>query len=233
MFLKVPKLRDCKYHCGDKDRKGADLGGGTMIFLTEGDSAAGTMMKKRDSNTQAIFALKGKPFNCFGQKVDKVYQNEELYYMMRALNVEDDIENLRYNKIIIASDADVDGLHIRNLLITFLLSFFEPLVLSGHLYILETPLFRVRNKKQTIYCYDEAERDRAVATLGGMSKQVEITRFKGLGEISPDDFGQFIGPDIRLEPVTVEHMRDVPEMLEFYMGKNTPERRRHIMENLI
>ena len=227
MALKIPKLKDCKYHLGDKKGKGDN----SMIFLTEGQSAAGSMISCRDVNSQAIFSLRGKPRNCFGEKIDKVYENEELYYIMQALNVEDSIEDLRYNKVVIATDSDVDGLHIRNLLITYFLSFFEQLVLSGHLYILETPLFRVRNKKKTIYCYDELERNEAVAMLG--KKSAEVTRFKGLGEISPSEFGQFIGKDIRLINVNVDYMRDVPEMLEFYMGKNTPERREYIMKNLI
>ncbi|MBN1863790.1 MAG: type IIA DNA topoisomerase subunit B, partial [Victivallales bacterium] len=203
----------------------------TMIFLTEGQSAAGSMVSSRDVMTQAIFSLKGKPMNCFGEKVDKIYQNEELFYIMQTLNIEEGVDGLRYNKVVIATDSDIDGLHIRNLLITFFLTYYEPLVLAGHLYILETPLFRVRNKERTCYCYDESERDKALADLG--QKGVEITRFKGLGEISPDEFGQFIGPDIRLISVTVDHMRNVPEMLSFYMGKNTPERRQHIMENLV
>lgn len=226
MTLKIPKLKDCKHHFGDGSLRSDE----TMIFLTEGQSAAGSMVSCRDVMTQAIFSLKGKPLNCFGEKVEKVYQNEELYYIMQTLNIEDDIEELRYNKVVIATDSDVDGLHIRNLLLTFFLTYFEPLVLSGHLHILETPLFRVRNKEKTIYCYDEAERDKAAAQL---SKGLEITRFKGLGEISPDEFGQFIGEDIRLVSVTVDHMRDVPEMLNFYMGKNTPERKNHIMANLV
>ncbi len=227
MSLKIPKLKDCKYHLGDK----GDRGKNSMLFLTEGQSAAGSMVSCRDVLTQAIFSLRGKPLNCFGESFDKVYKNEELYYIMQALDVEDDIENLRYDKVVIATDSDVDGLHIRNLLITYFLTFFEQLVLSGHLYILETPLFRVRNKKETIYCYDEEERDKAVRKLG--TKGVEVTRFKGLGEISPKEFGQFIGEDIRLINVNVDYMRDVPEMLEFYMGKNTPERRDYIVENLV
>jgi topoisomerase-4 subunit B len=229
MSLKIPKLKDCKHHFGD----GSKLSDETMIFLTEGQSASGSMVSCRDVMTQAIFSLKGKPMNCFGEKVDKVYQNEELYYIMQTLNIEEDIEDLRYNKVILATDSDVDGLHIRNLLITFFLTFFEPLVLSGHLYILETPLFKVRNKKETIYCYDEQERDSAIAKLGGLNRGVEVTRFKGLGEISPDEFGQFIGEDIKLVSVTVDHMRNVPEMLNFYMGKNTPDRKNHIMDNLV
>jgi DNA gyrase/topoisomerase IV subunit B len=230
MSLKIPKLKDCKIHYGDKSKRADE----TTIFLTEGQSAAGAMVSCRDVMTQAIFSLKGKPKNCFGEKIEQVYQNEELYYIMKTLNIEDDIESLRYNKVVLATDADVDGLHIRNLLITFFLTFFEPLVLAGHLYILETPLFRARNNRETIYCYSEDERDKSVKKLGGKSgKGVEVTRFKGLGEISPNEFGQFIGEDIRLVSVTVDHMRDVPEMLNFFMGKNTPARKKHIMENLV
>ncbi len=225
MALKIPNLRDCKYHLGDKK------GENSMLFLTEGQSAAGSMVNSRDVYTQAIFSLRGKPLNCHGEKFEKLYDNEELYYIMQALAIEEDIENLRYEKVVIATDADVDGLHIRNLLITFFLTYFEQLVLSGHLYIFETPLFRVRNKAKTIYCYTEEERDVSVKELG--ERSLEITRFKGLGEISPSEFGQFIGEDIRLIKVTLEHMRDVPNMLEFYMGKNTPERRDYIMVNLI
>ena len=227
MTLKIPKLKDCKYHLSDKGDKGKD----TMLFLTEGQSAAGSMVSCRDVLTQAIFSLRGKPLNCFDESFDRIYKNEELYYIMQALNIEEDIENLRYEKVVIATDSDVDGLHIRNLLITYFLTFFEQLVLSGHLYILETPLFRVRNKKKTIYCYDEEERDKAVSELG--PKGIEVTRFKGLGEISPKEFGQFIGEDIRLINVNVDYMRDVPKMLEFYMGKNTLERRDYIIKNLV
>jgi DNA gyrase/topoisomerase IV subunit B len=222
-------LKDCKYHLGDRSGRGEE----TMIFLTEGQSAAGSMVSCRNVYTQAIFSLKGKPLNCFNEKIDKVYQNEELYYIMQALNLEDDIEDLRYNKVVIATDSDVDGLHIRNLLITYFLTFFEQLVLSGHLYILETPLFRVRNKKETIYCYNESERNMAIEKLKSGRSGIEITRFKGLGEISPDEFGQFIGEDIRLQNVTIDHMRNITEMLNFYMGKNTPNRRDHIMNNLV
>lgn len=229
MSLKIPKLKDCKYHLGDSSKHGEK----TMIFLTEGQSAAGSMVSCRNVYTQAIYSLKGKPLNVFGEKFDKLYKNEELYYIMQTLNIEDDIEDLRYNKVVLATDSDVDGLHIRNLLLTFFLTYFEQLVLSGHLFILETPLFRVRNKKETVYCYDEEERDQAVVKLGGLKKGVEITRFKGLGEISPNEFGRFIGDDIRLIEVTVDHMRNVPDMLEFYMGKNTPDRRNHIMDNLV
>ncbi len=226
--LKIPKLKDCKNHLGDNSGKG----GQTMIFITEGQSASGSMISCRDVYNQAIFSLKGKPLNCHKQKLEKVYDNEELYYIMRALDIEDDVENLKYNKVVIATDSDVDGLHIRNLLITFFLTYFEQLVLSGHLYILETPLFRVRTKQKTIYCYNERERDAASLELG---RGVEITRFKGLGEISPNEFGAFIGKDIRLLNVTIDHMRDVPEMLEFFMGDNqkNPERRELIMNKLV
>ncbi len=227
MSLKIPKLKDCKFHLGDRSKRGEE----TMLFLTEGQSATGSMVSCRDVYTQAIFSLKGKPMNCHREAFEKVYKNEELYYIMQALNIEDDIDDLRYNKVIIATDSDVDGLHIRNLLITFFLTFFEQLVLSGHLYVLETPLFRVRNKKKTVYCYHEAERDTAMKKLG--KANLEVTRFKGLGEISPDEFGPFIGEDIKLESVNIDHMRNVPEMLEFYMGKNTPRRREHIMVNLV
>ena len=224
--LRIPKLKDCKFHIGDRS-KFADQ---TMIFLTEGDSAAGSLEVCRDVNCQAIFALRGKPMNCYGEKFDKIYSNEELTFLMQALGIEDDIENLRYDKVVIATDADVDGLHIRNLLITYFLCFFEQLVLSGHLYVLETPLFRVQKpKEKPVYCYSDAERDAAAAKLG---KKAEITRFKGLGEISPKEFGQFIGEDIKLQPVTLENMRNVPELLGFFMGNNTPKRREYIMNNL-
>lgn len=227
MTLKIPKLKDCKYHLDDGSIKGRN----SMLFLTEGQSAAGSMVSCRDVLTQAIFSLRGKPLNCFNQSFDNVYKNEEFYYIMQALNVEEDIENLRYEKVVIATDSDVDGLHIRNLLITFFLTYFEQLVLSGHLYILETPLFRVRNKKETLYCYDEEEMNKSIDELG--KKGIEVTRFKGLGEISPSEFGQFIGKDIRLININVDYMRDVPGILEFYMGENTPERRDYIMNNLI
>jgi DNA gyrase/topoisomerase IV subunit B len=179
-----------------------------------------------------VFSLKGKPLNCFGEKINRVYQNEELYYIMQTLNIEDSLDHLRYAKVIIATDSDVDGLHIRNLLITFFLTFFERLVLAGHLFVLETPLFRVRNKKETIYCYDIEERKKALQKLGN-SKDLEITRFKGLGEISPKEFGAFIGEDMRIRNVTVEHMKGLHDMLSFYMGKNTPARKEHIMHNLV
>jgi len=223
--LKIPNLRDCKYHLND----GTEKGERSMIFLTEGQSAAGSMVSCRDVETQAIFCLRGKPLNCYGQKLAAVYKNEEFYCIMKALGLEDGMEGLRYGKVIIATDADVDGLHIRNLLVTFFLTFFEELVLADRLFILETPLFRVRNKQKTIYCYSERERDEARKALG---KNAEVTRFKGLGEISPSEFGQFIGPDIRLLPVTVENMHSVPELLAFFMGRNTPQRRDYIMEHL-
>jgi len=223
--LKIPKLKDCKYHLED----GED-GGESMIFITEGDSAAGSIVSSRDVMTQAIFALRGKVENMYGKKRASIYKNEELFNMMMALGIENDIEGLRYAKIVIATDADFDGFHIRNLLLTFFLSYFEELVTAGRIYILETPLFRVRTKKETRYCYSEKERDEATAALGG---QTEVTRFKGLGEISPKEFGQFIGEDIRLVPVSVNTLKAVPQVLNFYMGKNTPERREYIMKNLI
>ena len=222
--IKIPKLKDCKYHLSDK-KHGED----STIFLTEGQSAAGSIVSSRDVNTQAIFTLKGKPQNMFGKTKAAIYKNEELYNMMMALGIEDDVENLRYNRVVIATDADFDGFHIRYLLMTFFLTYFEDLVVAGHLYILETPLFRVRNKQETIYCYTEKERDRALKKLRGS----EITRFKGLGEISPREFGQFIGERMRLVKVSVRSMAAVPETLEFYAGRNTPERRDYIMENLI
>jgi topoisomerase-4 subunit B len=222
--LKIPNLKDCKYHLGEKK-----YGDETTIFITEGQSASGSMVSSRDVYTQAIFSLRGKPQNMFGKKRAEIYKNEELYNMMMAIGIENSIEGLRYNKIVIATDADYDGFHIRNLLLTFFLSYFEELVAAGHVYILETPLFRVRNKKETRYCYNEKERDEAMAELSNN----EVTRFKGLGEISPKEFGQFIGPDIRLVKVDIKTLKTIQETLEFYMGKNTPERRSFIMENLI
>jgi len=224
--FKIPKLRDCKYHLGDKHTKADE----TMIFLTEGDSASASIVASRDPLTQAVFSLRGKPLNVFGMHLEQLYKNEEMFNLMNALNVEDDIANLRYNKVILATDADVDGMHIRNLLITFFLTYFEGLVLNGHLYVLETPLFKVRNKVKTLYCYTEEERDKAANEL---KKGLEVTRFKGLGEISPHEFKQFIGNDIRLIPVSVGTFSDIKPTLEFYMGKNTPERKKFIMENLI
>lgn len=223
--LKIPKLKDCKFHLGDRDPRG-DL---STIFVTEGDSATGSMVGARDVYTQAIFSLRGKPQNMFARKRSEIYRNEELYNMMMALGIEDEIDGLRYNRIVIATDADHDGFHIRNLLLTFFLQYFEDLVVAGHIYILETPIFRVRNKAQTRYCYSAAERDLALSEIRGP----EVTRFKGLGEISPREFGQFIGADIRLVPVNVKTIKGIQETLSFYMGKNTPERREFIMENLI
>lgn len=220
------KLRDCRFHFDDaKGEKGAE----SMIFITEGDSASGSITKSRDVETQAVFSLRGKPLNCFQLTKKVVYENEEFNLLQHALNIEDGIEGLRYNKVIIATDADVDGMHIRLLLMTFFLQFFPELVKAGHVFILETPLFRVRNKKETIYCYSDDERVKAIAKLGS---KPEITRFKGLGEISPDEFGNFIGEDIRLQPVILGKEGHVAKLLEFYMGKNTPDRQEFIIDNL-
>lgn len=231
--IRIPKLKDCKYHYNDavsSKKKSKWRGDESMIFLTEGDSAAGSMISCRDVETQAIFALKGKPKNVFNLKKDQIYKNEELFGIVKALNIEDGIEELRYSKIILATDADPDGLHIRNLLLTFFLQFFEAIVLKGYIYILETPLFRVRNKKQTFYCYDEKEKQNAIKALG---KKYEITRFKGLGEISPKEFKNFISQDqMRLQKVNINHSREIYDTLGFYMGKNTDERRDYIMNNL-
>lgn len=221
----IPKLRDCKHHYSDHSAHGER----TQIFLTEGASASTSIVASRDPLTQAVFSLRGKPLNVFGMKIDQLYKNEEMYNLMNVLNIEEGIDKLRYNQVILATDADVDGLHIRNLLITYFLTYFEPLVMTGHLYILETPLFKVRNKDQTLYCYSEEERERAIAKL---KKGVEVTRFKGLGEISPHEFKQFIGKEIRLIPVTVHSFSDIKPTLTFYMGKNTPERKQFIMNNL-
>lgn len=218
------KLRDCRFHFDDKNEKGVE----SVIFITEGDSASGSITKSRDVSTQAVFSLRGKPLNCFGLTKKVVYENEEFNLLQHALNIEDGLEGLRYNKVIIATDADVDGMHIRLLLMTFFLQFFPDLVKAGHVFILETPLFRVRNKKQTIYCYSEEEKQKAINTIGG---KVEITRFKGLGEISPDEFGGFIGENIRLQPVLL-HDSNLHKILEFYMGKNTPTRQEFIIDNL-
>jgi topoisomerase IV subunit B len=219
------KLRDCRIHYNSNEEKRLE----TTIFITEGDSASGSITKSRDVNTQAVFSLKGKPLNTFGLTKRIVYENEEFNLLQAALNIEDGLENLRYNNVVIATDADVDGMHIRLLLMTFFLQFFPDLVKNGHLYILQTPLFRVRNKKETIYCYNDIERQQAVQKLG---TNPEITRFKGLGEISPDEFKHFIGRDIRLEPVTLKKEDMVKDLLEFFMGKNTPERQDFIIENL-
>lgn len=218
------KLRDCRYHFDGKDEKGVD----SMIFITEGDSASGSITKSRDVETQAVFSLRGKPLNCYSLTKKVVYENEEFNLLQHALNIEDGIEGLRYNKVIIATDADVDGMHIRLLLMTFFLQFFPELVKAGHVFILETPLFRVRNKKETIYCYSDEERQNAIAKLGN---KPEITRFKGLGEISPEEFGGFIGENIRLQPVLLGDGH-LAKLLEFYMGKNTPDRQDFIIDNL-
>ena len=224
--MRIPQLKDCKNHLDKKRGKGQ----GTMVFLCEGQSAAGSITSCRDVNNQAVFVLKGKPLNVWDLKRDVVYKNDELYNLMQALNIEDNLESLRYEKVILATDADVDGLHIRNLMITYFFRFFDQLVHDGHLYVLETPLFRVRNKDKTIYCYSESERDKAVQNLGG---KPEITRFKGLGEISPKEFAQFIGKEMRVSKVEYAAKTEASGILTFYMGKNTPERKDYIMENLV
>ncbi|MCL6266051.1 DNA topoisomerase IV subunit B [Flagellimonas myxillae] len=220
------KLRDCRVHLQDmkKDRRLE-----TTLFITEGDSASGSITKSRDVNTQAVFSLRGKPLNSYGMSKKIVYENEEFNLLQAALNIEESMEDLRYNNIVIATDADVDGMHIRLLLITFFLQFFPELIKEGHLYILQTPLFRVRNKKETIYCYSEEEKRNAIHKLTG---KPEITRFKGLGEISPDEFKHFIGDDIRLEPVMLDKAMSIDTLLKFYMGKNTPDRQEFIIKNL-
>ncbi|MFV0500322.1 MAG: DNA topoisomerase IV subunit B [Bacteroidales bacterium] len=219
------KLRDCRVHYNSKDERRLD----TTLFITEGDSASGSITKSRDVNTQAVFSLRGKPMNSYGEKKEFVYRNEEFNLLQSALNIEEDIENLRYNNIVIATDADVDGMHIRMLLMTFFLQFFPELVRAGHVYILQTPLFRVRNKQKTIYCYSEEERQEAMKSLGA---NPEITRFKGLGEISPDEFRHFIGKDIRLDPVLLNKDSGIKDVLSFFMGDNTPERQNYIINNL-
>jgi DNA gyrase subunit B/topoisomerase-4 subunit B len=224
--IRIPQLKDCKVHFDKAKGKGR----GSMVFICEGQSASGSITSCRDVNTQAVFTLKGKPLNVWDLKRDIVYKNDEMYNLMRALDIEDNIEGLRYDKVILATDADVDGLHIRNLMITYFFRFFEQVVHDGHLYVLETPLFRVRNKQETIYCYSEAERDAASAKLGG---KPEITRFKGLGEISPNEFKQFIGKEMRVSQVEYAPKVDSQQILTFYMGKNTPERKDYIMENLV
>ena len=220
------KLRDCRVHLTSNDERKLE----TTLFICEGDSASGSITKTRDVNTQAVFSLKGKPLNAFGLTKKIVYENEEFNLLQSALNIEDGIEHLRYNNIVIATDADVDGMHIRLLLMTFFLQFFPDLVKNGHVYILQTPLFRVRNKKETIYCYSEQERKNAIEKLG---TKPEITRFKGLGEISPDEFKLFIGKDIRKDPVIIGKDRSVLDLLSYYMGKNTPERQDFIIDNLV
>jgi len=232
--LKIPQLKDCKYHPSKKNPsvKGRE----NMVFITEGQSAAGSIVSSRDPLTQAVFSLKGKPMNVLGQKLAVLYKNDEMYSLMRTLDIENSIGDLRYDKVILATDADVDGLHIRNLLLTFFLHYFEPLVKLGFIFILETPIFRVRTKKETIYCYSEKEKQQGTRKLQGRGKNkqvVETTRFKGLGEISPKEFKQFIGPDIRLKQVTIDSLSEVTKVLSFYMGKNTPVRRNYIMKNLV
>jgi topoisomerase IV subunit B len=220
------KLRDCRIHYRDTKKDGHYE---STLFITEGDSASGSITKARKVETQAVFSLRGKPLNCFGLTKKIVYENEEFNLLQHALNIEDGLEGLRYNKVVIATDADVDGMHIRLLLMTFFLQFFPDLVRNGHVYILDTPLFRVRNKKETIYCYDDSERQKAIAKLG---KNAEITRFKGLGEISPDEFEGFIGEDIRLDPLVLREKTSIKKLLGYYMGKNTPERQKFIIRNL-
>ncbi|MFL0684925.1 topoisomerase-4 subunit B [Algoriphagus aquaeductus] len=222
------KLRDCRVHYDDP-KGDEDIKNKTMLFITEGDSASGSITKSRDVQTQAVFSLRGKPLNCFGMTKKVVYENEEFNLLQHALNIEDGIENLRYRKIVIATDADVDGMHIRLLIMTYFLQFFPDLVKNGHLFILDTPLFRVRNKKETIYCYSDEERQRAIHKLGN---KPEITRFKGLGEISPEEFGNFIGEDIRLDPIILNKDTKISDLLTFYMGKNTPDRQNFIIDNL-
>jgi topoisomerase IV subunit B len=224
--LRIPQLKDCKIHFDKKKDKGR----GSMVFICEGQSAAGSITSCRNVETQAVFTLKGKPLNVWDLKRDIVYKNDELYNLMSALDIEDNLDGLRYERVILATDADVDGMHIRNLMITYFMKFFEQVVHDGHLYVLETPLFRVRNKQETIYCYSEAERDTAAAKLG---KSCEITRFKGLGEISPNEFKQFIGKGMRLSQVEYAPRQDAANILTFYMGKNTPERKDYIMGNLV
>lgn len=220
------KLRDCRIH--RTDSKGEQTSE-TTLFITEGDSASGSITKSRDVQTQAVFSLRGKPLNCYGLTKKVVYENEEFNLLQHALDIEEDLDNLRYNNIVIATDADVDGMHIRLLMLTFFLQFFPDLVRGGHLYILDTPLFRVRNKTETIYCYSEEEKQKAIRKLKG---KPEITRFKGLGEISPEEFGRFIGEEMRLQPIILNEETSVPNLLEYYMGKNTPERQQFIINNL-
>ncbi len=222
------KLRDCRVHFSDK-RGNEEKKLATTLFITEGDSASGSITKARDVQTQAVFSLRGKPLNCYGLTKKVVYENEEFNLLHHAINIEDGLDDMRYNQIVIATDADVDGMHIRLLLLTFFLQFFPDLVRSGHLFILDTPLFRVRDKQQTFYCYNEAEKQEAIAKLRG---KPEITRFKGLGEISPDEFQQFIGENIRLQPVMLQEDTPVPKLLQYFMGKNTPDRQKFIINNL-
>ena len=232
--FKIPQLKDCKYHPGrgNASKQGRE----NMLFITEGQSAAGSIVSARYPMTQAVFSLKGKPMNVLGQRLDVLYKNEEMYSLMQALNIEESIDDLRYDKVILATDADVDGLHIRNLMLTFFLHYFEPLIRQERFYILETPIFRVRNKEQTIYCYSDQDMDQAIKTLKAKSKadrSIETTRFKGLGEISPPEFKQFIGADMRIRLVRLDRLSEVGRVLKFYMGKNTPERKQYIMDHLI
>ncbi len=220
------KLRDCRYHLDDDKSDKRYL---STLFITEGDSASGSITKSRNVESQAVFSLRGKPLNCFGLSKKIVYENEEFNLLQHALNIEDGLDGLRYKNVVIATDADVDGMHIRLLLMTFFLQFFPDLVRNGHLFILDTPLFRVRNKKETIYCYSEEEKQKAMVKLG---TKPEITRFKGLGEISPDEFGNFIGEEIRLDPIILTKEITIPKLLSYYMGKNTPERQQFIIDNL-
>jgi topoisomerase-4 subunit B len=232
--FKIPQLKDCKYHPGPG--KPSKKGQENMLFITEGQSAAGSIVSARNPMTQAVFSLKGKPLNVLGQRLDVLYKNEEMYSLMQALNIEDSMDNLRFDKVILATDADVDGLHIRNLLLTFFLHYFEQLVQQERVYILETPIFRVRNKEQTIYCYSDSDIKQAMTTLkakGKGDRSVETTRFKGLGEISPPEFKQFINADMRIRQVRLDSLSEVSRMLRFYMGKNTPERKQYIMEHLV
>ena len=225
MSLHNRKLRDCRVHFNSNHERKNE----SSIFITEGDSATGSITKSRNVETQAVFSLRGKPLNSYGLTRKVVYENEEFNLLQAALNIEDGLEELRYNNVIVATDADVDGMHIRLLLLTFFLQFFPDLVRAGHVYILQTPLFRVRNKKETRYCYSDAERENAIQKLG---PKPEITRFKGLGEISPNEFVHFIGKDIRLEPVRLSKGDSIDEVLSYYMGKNTPERQDFIIDNL-
>ena len=225
MSLHNRKLRDCRVHFNSNHERKTE----SSIFITEGDSASGSITKSRDVNTQAVFSLRGKPLNSYGLTKKVVYENEEFNLLQAALNIEDGLQELRYNNIIIATDADVDGMHIRLLLLTFFLQFFPDLVRAGHVYILQTPLFRVRNKKETRYCYTDDERQKAIKKLG---PKPEITRFKGLGEISPNEFQYFIGKDIRLEPVRLSRGDSIEKVLSYYMGKNTQERQDFIIDNL-
>lgn len=222
------KLRDCRYHFNE-EKVADEVRLATTLFITEGDSASGSITKARSVETQAVFSLRGKPLNCFGLTKKVVYENEEFNLLQHALNIEDSIDDLRYSQVVIATDADVDGMHIRLLLLTFFLQFFPDLVRNGHLFILDTPLFRVRDKQQTFYCYSETEKQRAIKSLRG---KPEITRFKGLGEISPSEFKDFIGPNIRLDPVVLRDDTRIDQLLGYYMGKNTPQRQVFIIDNL-